>query len=273
MSSAKELACEVCGQLPHPHKARLTVANVAAMLPIELAVHAAVVNTGMPYLQKVLVLTLTATVLVIWVAEPSVRLALRRWLHAPVLHRNRRLQVMPSLWRIRTTTEGGPVAQWSLRRSLERLHVDLVEFQRHPYAEGVLMELLVAAPETVKHEDLLFAAGSAGARNVLAWPTTPLAIADGQTKALSLAARVAGNPDELQFAVAELLGAEPLPHHNRPASTGDANILKIPSPKGAALLFKRAGAPFTKAESARAHRLAELAEIAAVRTGPASATD
>jgi antibiotic biosynthesis monooxygenase (ABM) superfamily enzyme len=29
------------------------------------------------------VLTLTATVLVIWVAEPSVRRALRDWLHAP----------------------------------------------------------------------------------------------------------------------------------------------------------------------------------------------
>lgn len=102
-SSGAELACEICGQWPHPHKFRLTLANLAAMLPIELAVHAAVMNTGMPYLQKVLALTLTATV-------------------------------------------------------------------------------------------LLAAARSGGGRNVLAWRTTALAVADGQTKALSLAVRVAGNP-------------------------------------------------------------------------------
>lgn len=47
------------------------------VLPVELLVHVAVVNTEMPYVQKVLVLTLTLTILVIWVAEPSVRRALR----------------------------------------------------------------------------------------------------------------------------------------------------------------------------------------------------
>ena len=57
--------------MPEPTKTRLTLANVAVMLPIELLVHAAVVGTHLPYVAKVLVLTLTATVLVIWVAEPS----------------------------------------------------------------------------------------------------------------------------------------------------------------------------------------------------------
>lgn len=208
-SSVTELACEVCGQLPRPHKLRLTLANVAAMLPIELAVHAAVVNTGMPYLQKVLILTLTATALVIWVAEPSVRRALRGWLHAPALHR-RRLQSMPSLWRVRTTTEDGPVAQWALRRGLERMQVDVLDVQRHPHARGVLTELVVAAPEPVGQEELVAGVSGGGGRGVLVWPTTALAVADGQTKALSLAVRVAGNPDELQLAVAELLGAEPV---------------------------------------------------------------
>ncbi len=41
------------------------------------------VGTHLPYVAKVLVLTLTATVLVIWVAEPSAARMLRRWLHAP----------------------------------------------------------------------------------------------------------------------------------------------------------------------------------------------
>jgi hypothetical protein len=260
-SSGTELACEICGQLPHPHKFRLTLANLAAMLPIELAVHAAVMNTGMPYLQKVLVLTLTATVLVIWVAEPSVRRALRDWLHAPTLHRHRRrLQTVPSVWRIRATTDDGPVAQWSLRRALEHAHLDVLGLQRHPHAGGVLVELVIAAPESTGQEDLLAAARSGGGRNALAWRTTALAVADGQTKALSLAVRVAGNPDELQLAVAELLGAEPVQHQNKAVSAA-AHVLKIPSPEGAPLFYKRQGAPFTQAESARAHRLAELAEL------------
>jgi hypothetical protein len=243
-TSGAEWACEICGQLPHPHKFRLTLANLAAMLPIELAVHAAVMNTGMPYLQKVLVLTLTATVLVIWVAEPSVRRALRDWLHAPSLHR-RRLPSVPSVWRIRTTTDDGPVAQWALRRSLERAHLDVLDLQRHPHPGGVLVELVIAAPESTGQEDLVAAARSGGGRNVLAWQTTALAVADGPTKALSLAVRVAGNPDELRLAVAELLGAEPVQHQNR-AVPAAANILKIPSPEGAPLFYKRQDAPFTR---------------------------
>jgi hypothetical protein len=72
-----ELNCEVCGLMPEPTKARLTLANIAVMLPIELLVHAAVVETHLPYVAKVLVLTLTATFLVIWVAEPSAARMLR----------------------------------------------------------------------------------------------------------------------------------------------------------------------------------------------------
>lgn len=261
-SSGTELACEICGQLPQPRKFRLTLANLAAMLPIELAVHAAVMSTGMPYVQKVLVLTLTATVLVIWVAEPSVRRALRDWLHAAPLHRARLLQTLPSVWRIRATTEDGPVAQWALRRALGRGHLDVLDLQRHPHQEGVLVELVIAAPESTGQEDLLAAARSGGGRSVFAWRTTALAVADGQTKALSLAVRVAGNPDELRLAVAELLGAEPVQHPNRPVSAA-ANILKIPSPEGAPLFYRRQDTPFTQAESARAHRLAELAELVA----------
>ena len=115
-TSASVLACEVCGQLPHPQKVRLTLANVAVMLPIELVVHAAVVNTELPYGQKVLVLTLTATALVIWVAEPSVRRALRDWLHAPALSHRRRLHATPALWRIRTVIDDGQGAQQKLAR-------------------------------------------------------------------------------------------------------------------------------------------------------------
>ena len=90
-----DLSCEVCGQMPEPPKARLTLANILVMLPIELLVHAAVVETHLPYVAQVLVLTLTATVLVIWVAEPSAARMLRSWLHAPALRHRKRLDTGP----------------------------------------------------------------------------------------------------------------------------------------------------------------------------------
>jgi hypothetical protein len=100
------------------------------------------------------------------------------------------------------------------------------------------------------------------------WPTSALALVDGQTKALTLAARVTTNPGELPLAVAELLGAQVVT--NRPGMTGarsraqepDKTTLRIPSPWGGPIIVSRPDEPFTPAESARAIRLAEVAEVA-----------
>lgn len=100
-----------------------------------------------------------------------------------------------------------------------------------------------------------------------AWPETALAVADSQTRALALALRVAEDPAELQFAIAELLEAEPAENPDnfvggRPGPTAlDGTLLKVPAPWHEPLRFSRPGKPFTPAESARAHRLAELAEF------------
>lgn len=98
-------------------------------------------------------------------------------------------------------------------------------------------------------------------------------MADGQTKALSLAARIAGNPTELAMAVAELLSAKVVPidperpRPEVPTVVGPStDILKIPTAWHGPLVFSRPGEPFSPAESARAHRLAELAEILAYRS-------
>jgi hypothetical protein len=255
------LACEVCGELPHPPKVRLTLANVAAMLPIEFAVHALVVNTAMPYWQKVVVLTVTATVLVIWVAEPSVRSALRSWLHAPALRHRRRIHASESLWHLRVLVEDGPVAQRRLARSLGRAKADVLSLQLHPTAGSVIGDLIISAPDHVRHSDLVAAAADGGGHGAKAWPTTALALADGQTKALSLALRVVESPEELQHAVAELLDAKILPApRDGTLLPDDGTVLKIPTSGPLPAYFSRPQAPFTPAESARAHRLAELAE-------------
>lgn len=272
--AASELSCEVCGQMPEPTKTRLTVANVAVMLPIELLVHALVVQTHLPYVAKVLVLTLTATVLVIWVAEPSAARILRRWLHAPALRHRRRLGTAPALWRARTVLRDEPGSLKRITRSLALLDTNILGINVHPVRGGVMDEFVLSAPSGVSERQLLEALADGGGRSTQVWPTTALAMADGQTKALSLAARIAATPGELPLAVAELLSARILdpgsePDRRAPMDGGETNdagtLLKIPTAWHGPITFFRPGEPFTPAESARAHRLAELAEILAHR--------
>ncbi len=260
--ATSELSCEVCGQMPEPTKTRLTLANVAVMLPIELMVHAAVVGTHLPYAAKVLVLTLTATILVIWVAEPSATRMLRTWLHAPALRHRSRLGAAPALWRARTVLKDRPGSLQKLTQSLARLDTNILSIHVHPVHGGVLDEFVLSAPGDLREAELLKALREGGGGDPHVWPTTALAMADGQTGALSLAARIAANPEELPLAVAELLRARIEPAGPVPV---DGSVLRIPTAWHGPITFSRAGEPFTPAESARAHRLAELAEILAHR--------
>jgi hypothetical protein len=263
--------------MPEAPKARVTVAQIAVMLPIELLVHAAVVETHLPYLAKVLLLTVTATVLVIWVAEPSAAKVLRRWIHAPALRHRRKLQSAPALWRARTVLRDQPGSLQRITQSLARTDINILSIHVHPVDGAVMDEFVLSAPGDLGEQDLLTALDDGGGRDSHVWPTTALAMADGQTKALSLAARIADNPDELPLAVAELLSAKIVtPEPEGPAAEAGAavgpstTLLKIPTAWHGPLLFSRPGEPFTPAESARAHRLAELAEILAHTRGAES---
>ena len=263
-SAVSDLACEVCGRLPEPRKARLTVANLAAMLPIELAVHALVVGSDLSYVLKVAVLTFTATVLVIWVAEPSVMRIFRRWLHSPALRERSRLTDAGSLWRIRTVVADTPGALGAITHQLAHLDANILGVHVHPADREAVDEFVVAAPDGVQARDILEAVTDGGGGDPRVWPTTALALVDGQTKALGQALRVAGDPSELAGAVADLLGAELVagsPGEPTSHLSGDATRLKVHSRWYGALVFTRPGEPFTPAESARAHRLAELAEL------------
>ncbi|MET4097217.1 ACT domain-containing protein [Arthrobacter sp. UYCu712] len=264
--ATSELSCDVCGQLPEPTKARLTLANIAVMLPIELLVHAAVVGTHLPYVAKVLVLTMTATILVIWVAEPSAARVLRSWLHAPALRHRKKLGAAPSLWRARTVLKDRPGALQKVTHALARLDTNILSIHVHPVAGGVLDEFVLSAPGDLREGELLRALRDGGGSEPQVWPTTALAMADGQTGALSLAARIAANPEELPLAVAELLHARIEAAPDAGAGTAvDGTVLRIPTAWHGPITFSRPGEPFTPAESARAHRLAELAEILAYR--------
>jgi hypothetical protein len=262
------LSCDVCGRLPHPKRLRLTLAKLAAVFPVELALHAAVVRLHPPYLVTVSVLAVVTTALVIWVVEPSTMKLLRSWLHAPG-HRARTyahssIGAAPTLWRLRVTVDDRSGALEQLAHGLADRDANILGLHVHPVDDGARDELVVSMPDHVRPEDLLAAVEAGGGRDAHVWPTTALALVDGQTKALNLAARVVADPGELPHAVAELLGAQ-IVTDRLTVSGGrlpdDGTTLKIPSPWSGLFVFIRPGEPFTPAESARAHRLAQVAEV------------
>ena len=251
----------MCGRLPHPRRLRLTLAKLLAIAPVELALHAIVLSAHPSYLVSVGVLVSVTTALVIWVIEPSTMHLLRSWLHAP---RTRPSASSDALWRIRVTLDDRSGALERLTHHLADLDANILGLHVHPLDDGVRDELVVATADTTGAGPLLAAIEAAGGRDVHVWPTTALALVDGQTKALSLSARVIAEPSELPHAVAELLGAQLVT--DRATLAGrlptDGTVLKIPSPWTGLFAFTRPGEPFTPAESARAHRLAQLAELA-----------
>jgi hypothetical protein len=263
------LACEVCGRLPHPHKLRLALAKLTAVFPIELLLHALVIYFHLSYVLTVTLLAVTTTVLVIWVVEPSAMHLLTRWLHAPTLHARERLHGAESLWRIRLTHEDQPGSLAAITPELAAVQATILDLQIHPVADGAPDEIVVGAAGHVREEDLLGAIQRGGGVDVHLWPTTALALVDGQTKALTLAARVAVSPEELPRAVAEMLGAQvvtdpQLIQDRSGRRADDGTTLQVPSPWSGLYVFSRPNDPFTPAESCRANRLAQIAEAALI---------
>jgi hypothetical protein len=270
-----ELACEVCGRLPHPRKLRLAMAKLAAVFPIELLLHALVIYFHMSYVLTVTLLAISTTVLVIWVVEPSAMRLLTRWLHAPALHARKRLHGAESLWRVRATLDDRPGSLAAITHGLAAVRATILERQAHPLGD-VQDEIVVGAGKHVPEEDLRDAIRRGGGVDVDVWQTTALALVDGQTKALTLAARVAVTPEELPLAIADLLDAQVVTDPQRiercsALGADDRCTLQVPSPATGLFVFSRPDKPFTVAESCRANRLAQIAETALI-TQAASAT-
>ena len=270
------LACEVCGRLPHPHKLRLALAKLTAVFPIELLLHALVVYFHVSFALTVILLSVSTTVLVIWVVEPSAMRLLTRWLHAPALHTRKKLHGAESLWRIRAKLDDRPGSLEAITPQLAALRATILDRRVHRHVEGDLDEIVVGVADHVREEDLLGAIERGGGVDIDLWQTTALALVDGQTKALRLAARVAVTPEELPMAVAELLGAQVVTDPQlieRCSARGDDDecTLRVPSLSAGLFVFSRPDEPFTVAESCRANRLAQIAEAALI-TQTVSAT-
>src|SRR6185312_11166315 len=106
-----------------------------------------------------------------------------------------------SLWRIRVTLDDRAGELERLTRRLAELDANILGLHVHPIDDGVRDELVVSTPDTITATDLETAVAKGGGRSTHVWPTTTLALVDGQTKALSLSARVVADPAELPHAV------------------------------------------------------------------------
>jgi hypothetical protein len=180
-----------------------------------------------------------------------------------------------SLWRVRAKLDDQPGSLAAITPELAAVQAVIVDGQVHPVAEGAPDEIVVGAAEHVREEDLLGAIERGGGVDVHLWETTALALVDGQTKALTLAARVALTPEELPLAVAEMLDAQvvtdlQLIQGGSEPGADDGTTLQVPSPWSGLFVFSRPDEPFTPAESCRANRLAQIAEVTLITQAAAA---
>lgn len=252
-------ACEACGRLPHPRRVRLALAKLCAVFPVELLLHALVIHFHTSYLMTVAVLTVTTTVLVIWVVEPSAMRLLGGWLHGPAAGKHGHLETVQSLWRIRVRVSDRPGQLESLAHHLAELDANILTVHVHHLEGGSLDELIVGACRDTSPEALSKAVRAGGGHGVGVWPASALALIDGQTKALTLASRVVADPFEIPLSIAELLGAQYVDARVSDVPTTAASV-EIPSGDELLVFVRSADEPFTPAEIARARRLSELAQ-------------
>jgi hypothetical protein len=251
------------------------MARSAAVLPVELLLHALVLLAHPPYLISVATLAAGSTLLAVWVVEPAAMRVLRGWLHAPAHARHDRLHAADALWRVRATVPDRPGVLEQLASGFAGRELNVLGVHVHTLGDEVLDEFVLAAPQEVGAEAIAGIVERAGGHGVQVRRTTATALADGQTRALTLAGRVHRCPAALPSALGELLGARvAVPHGAGAGAAGlDEATLEIGLPDGGAVLLHRPGEPFTPAERARAARLAELAGGVAAASGMIDAPD
>lgn len=178
------------------------------------------------------------------------------------------------LWHVRATVDDVPGRLAILAASLARRSVNILSVQVHLTADGPVDELLVAASPVLSASDLAAAVTDGGARMPRVQPADAHALVDPPTRSLGLAARLLRSPDDLPTALAELLGGAQIAWRpEEPGGTAeDPTQLWLDDPTGGGFLASRPTAPFTPAESARAHALVDVA-VAALSAAPQVAAE
>lgn len=176
-----------------------------------------------------------------------------------------------SLFRIRVKMpdKTGKLAQ--LSQSVALSGGNILGFAIHPSQdESVVDELVVSCPESVEPTEICeLLAATTGAPVHLA-PADPHDLVDGPTRALELAAAVCAGETGVATAFAALVHADDVTYFPVSPSNPGAHALVLPSPyETGCFVARRAWAPFTPTEQARAGSFANL--LATVSAGSPAA--
>ncbi|MGH6653723.1 MAG: hypothetical protein ACRDVE_00795 [Actinocrinis sp.] len=172
------------------------------------------------------------------------------------------------LWRVRTLVEDTPGRLAVLAGAFAAVGANILTLQVHPVHDGAVDEFLVQAAAEVTAQQLGAVVAAAGGGQVHVERADVTALADVPTRALALARRLAGDPDELSSVLTELLDAAQVqwrPCDDESARTGRAAngtesiAISVGEPRRGMLMVSRAQVPFTFVEFARAQAMADLA--------------
>ncbi len=174
-----------------------------------------------------------------------------------------------ALWRIRATVDDKPGFLSLLAASLALRSVNILAVQVHTTEAGAVDDFLVDAPDELPAAALIEAVRRGRGRDPWLCRTEARGLVDEPTRVLGLAARLAGDPAELDAVLHDLLGECEIIWRGHP-STGregySAHAMVLADPSGGSLLVRRREPAFTPAEYARAHALVRLAAVAQTKS-------
>lgn len=181
-----------------------------------------------------------------------------------------------ALWRVRATVDDRPGFLAVLTASLALRKVNILSVQVHATEAGAVDDFLVDTPDAMTEAELLAAVVKGRGREPWVRRADAHGLVDTPTQLIGLAARVARDPEELAAALALLLGegeSELCRVYWRADGTQTragftADVMALPDPAGGTVYVEREQPPFTPAEYARAHALADLAASVSTRTAP-----
>jgi GNAT superfamily N-acetyltransferase len=170
-----------------------------------------------------------------------------------------------STWRLRVRLTDSPGVLARLTVRLADQDCNVLALTVLPVPDGVIDELVVTAPDRLRPADLVTLLETEGGRQVSIAAAAMHDLVDERAAALRAVGRALAEPAELAASLRSLLGADSVtPVTPGPQLAGwgvsaiDDHQFVVSLPGESALLVRRAWAPFTDSELARAFALLEV---------------
>ncbi|QUQ71832.1 GNAT family N-acetyltransferase [Kutzneria sp. CA-103260] len=170
-----------------------------------------------------------------------------------------------STWRLRVRLADSPGVLARLTVRLADQYCNVLALTVLPVPDGVVDELVVTAPDRLRPADLVALLEAEGGREVSIAAASMHDLVDERAAALRAVGRALAEPSELAASLRSVLGADSVtPVTPGPQMTGwgvsalDGHQFVVNLPGGSTLLVRRAWAPFTDTELARAFALLEV---------------